>query len=326
MVSYDYSKFINHPFIQQHKDKPKWTVSTMNGTKMPCDMLDLMTRDVIRGADFYDEQSLTTLAKVDNVFFQRTGSPAPNHTFYLEAAMDGFCILDIEPTCPEDLKNQLLQMDYIYGEVSMSGKGYHLVFPLPECYMEYESATQKPALKDGDKNYEILLNHFCTFTGVVIDPPVNPQNSFEDLYRKLAQQAKEIEKQKEIIIHSLEERPDTEHAGEILVLLNNAAKQWKKTPEDFRDTAKGQPDMSRYEWACAAFLRCKLNSILRISDIQREHTYTDEEQAYFLYEILKDKLPHRPKHDTFRGSIGGMKLPWLGYLVKSVIEKIPEDE
>lgn len=315
-----YQLFQQHPFIQSIKDKPKWTIS--NEKKIPLDIQILMTENKIHGANFYDEQSLTTLTEIDN-FFAKQNLLLNNHAFFLDVMTDNFVVLDIEPSCPKNIKEKLLNTAYIYGEISLSGKGYHLVFHTPQCFMEYPNAHSKPALKEENGNYEILLNHFCTFTGMVINPPSNPTYDFNDIYKELASSAKNITKQREVDITVLTEKPDTENADRILELLKHAGMQWTKRPENFKkDKCPSENDPSRYEWAYIAYLKKKLSSILCISAIADEHEYTEEEQAFFLYTTIQELIPHREKHDTYRLTSDGTKLPWLGYLIKDVMEKV----
>lgn len=317
--------FRNHPFIQSIANIPKWTIS--DDKKMPLDMQKLITEDKIQGANFYNEQSLATLDEVDNFFTQLNQIPK-NHTFYLNTVTDEFMILDIEPECPEEIRQKLLNTPFLYGEVSLSGKGIHLVFGQPACFLDYPNAYKKPALKEEHKYYEILLNHFCTFTGKMIPHPKHPTADFNEIYKSLATQARQIEKQKEAQIQSLTDKPNTEQADTILRLLDYAGKHYSKKPSDFvKDKIKCQPDMSRYEWSFIAYLNWKLQSILEVSAIKKEpHTYTDEEKAYFLYEIATRYLKHRPKHDTYRTTGDNVRLPWLGYLVKDVIEKTTKED
>lgn len=316
--------FLNHPFIQSIKHLPKWTIS--DEKKMPLDMQKFMIEDEIKGANFYNEQSLATLDEIE-YFFKQRNQIVQNYAFYLNTITDEFMVLDIEPECPEPIRKKLLNTPFLYGEISLSGKGIHLVFGRPACFMDYPNAYQKPALKEEHKYYEILLNHFCTFTGKMIPTPEHPTEDFNEIYKELATQAKKIEKQKEAKIQSLSEKPNTQQAETVLRLLDYAAKQYKKKPTDFlKDKTKCQPDMSRYEWSFIAYLNWKLATILEVSAVKKEHTYSDEEKAYFLYTTATKWLEHRPKHDTFRNTSDNIRLPWLGYLVKDVIEKTTKED
>lgn len=323
MNAQQYQQFKQHPFIQSITNIPRWTIS--NEKKIPLDMRILITENRIHGANFYDEQSLTTLTEIDD-FFAKANQLVTNHAFFLDVMIDQFVVLDIEPDCPEDIKEKLLNTPYIYGEVSLSGKGYHLVFPTPKCFMDYPNAHAKPALKE-NKYYEILLNHFCTFTGRMIQPPANPTVDFNDIYKSLAENAKMIAKQREVDITTLTEKPDTKMADKVLELLKFAGCQWNKRPSNFKkDKCPSENDPSRYEWAYIAYLKKKLSSILCVSMISEEgHEYTEQEQAYFLYTVIQELIPHREKHDTYRLTSDGTKLPWLGYLIKDVMEKVTDD-
>lgn len=319
MDSEKYKEFRNHPFIKSIENNPKWTISDTK--KMPLDMYILMTEDRIKGANFYDEKSLASLITVDDFFAKQHQIPA-NHAYYLDVMLDGFVVLDIEPTCPQAIKDKLLNTPYIYGEISLSGKGIHLVYPTPACFMDFPNAHQKPSIREEHKYYEILLNHFCTFTGNIIPTPENPTEDFNEIYKALATHVKDISKQREVDVEQLTTKPDTKFADKILELLFKAAEQYNRKPDNFKkDKLPMENDMSRYEWAYISYLNWKLSSILAVSAIENEHIYTDEEQAYFLYTVITEVLPHRAKHDTYRTTSTGHKLPWLGYLVKDVLEK-----
>ena len=315
------TRFQDHPFIQSIAKNPRWTFSLTQDKKMPVDMCYLMETDNIRGANFYEEKSLVSLDTVDN-FFSRHNQQLTNHTYYLDALLDNFVILDIESDCPDDIKQKLLDTNFIYGETSLSGKGYHLIFNLPPCFDQYPASHRKPAIKEEHKYYEILLNHFCTFTGNMIEPPANPSVDFNDIYKALAEHVVVIEKTKQIMLDNLDQMPQTKYAPYILDTLERAADLYRKKPQDYpKENSPGTCDMSRYEWSYIAYLYWKLSSILAVQTVAQEHTYTDEEQAYFLYQVAKEKLPHRPKHDTYRNAHDGTRLPWLAYLVKDILEK-----
>lgn len=317
MDQLQHEQFKNHPFIQSISNIEKWTITDKD--KMPIDMFELRTYGNIKGANFYAYQSLTKRPIVEAVFKASNCLP-PNYAFYLESSIDDFVILDIEPICPEPLKQKLLQLPFIYGEKSLSGKGYHLVFPLPKNYMDFPITHEKPALKENNKYYEILLNHFCTFTGNIISCPTTPQGTIEDIFAQLATKAKLIVKQREVEIQTLTNKPDTEQADYVLQLLSKVGHNYKKKPEDYLDDDTGEPDLSRYEYSFICYLYHRLDEILSVSAIKKEHTYTDEEQAYFLYTVASEVLPFRKKHTETR-TLDNVKLPWLGFVVKSVMQK-----
>ena len=301
-------EFYLHPFIKTIADIKAWTIS--DNEKIPIHMGILKNEARRAGANFYDNNSFMTLYELYNFYLTTMNSYPPNHAFYLDSIIHGFCVLDIEPDCPDDMKSELLKLPYLYGELSMSGKGYHLVFPLPKDILDqYPIVYQKVCLKEEHKYYEILLNHFCTFTGNQIkeaDNQANP-NGFHDLFLKLASEQKEINKA-EVDISQIDS-VDTKMADSILMLLNTATKQYTKTLVDYYN------DESKYEFAFISFLYFKLKMILKVQAIKDEkHEYTDAEKAWFLWQTAKNYLKPRAKHKEFRND-----LPWLLYLSFQVI-------
>lgn len=300
-----FPEFYNNPLIQRIKNIPKWTISDKN--KRPIDMRALKDYGEIRGAEHTDQNSLMTLPELCD--FMPT---ATNHAFYLDALTDGFVVLDVEPKCPEEIKRKMLSLPYLYGEVSMSGKGLHLIFLLPECIKDYPVAQKKVVFREENGYYEILLNHYVTFTRRAISPYFNisdktNENSFINLFRKMASEQIDVHRD-DICIDSME--PDAiPMQGFILDML--AHQHYRKTPGDFSN------DMSKYEYAYIGFLYYNLKMLLKVDVIQKEsHCYTDQEKAWLLYYAAQDKVPYRAKHEERRYG-----LPWLLYLCQEVIAK-----
>lgn len=296
-----FKDFYTNPIIQSIQYKPKWTVSDAN--KMPIDMYGIITEHKIMGALFTDEKSLVPLTTVCKVI-----PDAANNTFYLDSLIDGFVVLDIEPKCPDDLKTELLKLPYLYGEVSMSGKGYHLLFRLPDCISEYPVAQQKIVMKEEHGYYEILMNHYVTFTRNSI--PLNGntnEKDFETLFRQLASVQKETIKNGEFDV-SIEAPNDI--PAEDIIISTLIGKPYNKTPADFNG------DTSRYEYGYIGFLHFNLKRILSIPSLKDRHMYTDNEKAWLIYKSAQEVIPYRSKHDENR-----CQLPWLLYLAKDCIEK-----
>lgn len=301
---HDFPDFYNNPIIQSIKDNPKWTVS--DNTKCPIDMFWLEYRHVIRGAESMSEPSLTTLTKICELL-----PDAANNTYYLDALTDKIVVLDIEPTCPKAIKNKLLKMPYLYAETSMSGKGIHLIFPLPDCIEDYPIAQTKVRMQHENKFYEILLNHYITFTRNALPICTTPSESFEDLFREMAAKQKEtIREDIDVDVMDVENIPKSEKILDLLM-----CQKYKKTVEHFDN------DTSRYEYGHMGFLYYKLKFILNVSSIKEAHDYDDSEKAALLYTAAKDLIPYRDKHDTYREG-----LPWLLYIAREVIAKTKPDE
>lgn len=301
------NKFLNHPFIKSIENTPKWTFSDNN--KRPIDMYLLEYRGKICGASYTDEKSLVTLPRMMSIVPEIN-----NNAFFLDALIDDFVVLDIEPKCPEKIKETLLKLPYIYGEKSMSGKGYHLVFPLPKHIIKkYPNAMQKIVMKENHGYYEILLNHWCTFTrNMLPDAPESSTDNFEEFFEELCREQKEVVKT-QITVKS---KPDLAiekipYYEKIMELLQTSAKNYKKTVSDFYG------DASRYEYAFLGMLHYKLKQILEVSAIKETaFEYNENIKAWLIYLIAKDHLEYRDKHEESRNL-----LPWLLYLASEVIAK-----
>lgn len=292
------SEFTEHPFIKSIAGIPRWTVS--DNTKRPIDIVDLIYNGRISGAIAPDDNCLCDLATLESALPDRA-----NSTFYVCAVECRFMVLDIEAECPDDLKREFLRMPYLYGDTSMSGKGLHLCFPLPENYLDYPGAFSKPALKENNKYYELLLNHYCVFTGNMIRPaPTGNARDFNELFYRMAATAVASEKA-EVDIRN--ERPSSlsECAQDaILSKLIERGRNYRKTPADFGN------DTSRYEY-------CLMGSLYNsVTFITRNVRISDSDKAYFMYVAAQEILPHRAKHDEERDG-----LPWLLYLAKEFISK-----
>lgn len=297
---YEYFKdFYQNPFIQSIKDNKKWTISDKD--KMPIDIYALIYQHQIIGAKYTNEICLTDLDTIC-----KEVPTAANHAYYLDALIDGFVVLDIEPKCPDDLKEKFMNLDYIYGEISMSGNGIHLIFPLPDCISEYPIAQKKIVLKEKHGYYEILLNHYVTFTRNTIKP-ASGSEKFETIFRELAKEQVDYSAEKDVDVSELEPE-NIPFKDDIISLL--VKQNYKKTPDDFEN------DMSVYEFARIGFLHYKLKQILKVSRIKKAHTYTDNEKAWLLFEAASQVIPHRAKHDEKR-----LKLPWLLFVSQQVIAK-----
>lgn len=298
----DFPEFYENEFIRSIKDTEKWTVS--DNEKMPIDMKTWIYEHRICGA--FVGEDYNPFMTLDDLCHHLPN--AKNHAFLLDAISDKFVILDIEPTCPDAIKQELLKTPYIYGEISMSGKGYHLAFPLPDCIKNYPIAQNKIVMKEKHGYYEILMSHYVTFTRNMIPLSENPdENGFIRLFEKMAAEQKESQKTEFDVSeeYPLDKIP---FVNDILDILYK--QKYRKTPEDFDD------DHSKYEYGHIGFLHSKLKLLQNVSYIKEAHTYSDEEKAIILYTVAKEELPYRPKHDEFRDG-----LPWLLYLCREVIAK-----
>lgn len=301
----DYAAFRNNPTIDSLASKSKWTVSTKN--KMPIDMYDLQYKGKISGAQFTNELSLVTLDALHQLL-----PDASNYAFYLDALIDKVVVLDIEPTCPDDTRQMLMAIPCLYCETSMSGKGVHMLLRLPEKILEqYPDARNKTSFQEKHKWFEILINHYVTFTGNQITAIIGEDvdGKFDKVFAELADQQKSTTRA-DIELDRDPDPPETQYSEIILEQLYQATRYYNKTLDDFYG------NHSSYEFSFTAFLNSKLNNLLAIPEIAQEHMYTDAERAWFIYTVLSNKLTPRPKHNEERNH-----MPWLLYLTYEVIAK-----
>lgn len=294
----DFPDFYSNAFIKEISKNKKWTVST--NEKIPIDIQAFKYKQKIMGAQYTNEISLVDLDELCSLL-----PDAANNAYFLDAIEDHYVVLDIEPKCPDNIKQKLLNSSYVYGEVSMSGKGIHLIFPLPDYIDDYPIAKKKIVLKHQKGWYEILLQHYVTFTRNMIKPSTVKNDVFDELFKELA--ASQTETHRDDVEISLEPK-DIPYVDTLTELLTH--NDYKKTLQDFYG------DMSKYEYGCAGFYHFKLRRLLDIPKYKKAHKYTPNEQAWILYKVLLEKLPHRTKHETTRDG-----LPWLLYLSREIIAK-----
>lgn len=300
------NQFLQNPLIKKLADYPNWAISSPN--KVPMDMYNLKN-GIVSGCSPEIPYSMMTLHEI-NEHIQNV----PNLAFYLNNDIHDVVCLDVEKTTSGPLKRKFLSTDYIYGERSLSGKGYHLWYNTPDNFYDFNNASQKIVLREEEGNYELLLNHWVTFTGNTIK--LNTQSStditIETIYESLAKQLeeKQIFKQN----YTLEEIniSNIPYATEILSYLDK--RLFNKTPQDYPDknNITGY-DMSRYEFSymCSRysnikwFIENKLpnNITLSLNDI-----------CTLMYKTAQDTLEYRDKHATLRNN-----QPWLFYTATQAI-------
>ena len=299
----DFPEFYNHPFIQSIAQHELWSIS--DAKKKPIDMWDFVfyNQDLHRapkGAKTHTGDCLMTLSDVC-----RYVPNARNNAYYFDSNKTGCIVLDVEPTCSDELKTAFLNTNYIYGEVSMSGKGFHLIYKTPECLKKYPDAMKKTKMQDSKRQFEFLMEHWITFTRIMI-PPANPgAPGIDDYFEQICALQKYTEKQFNFDVDA--ERPkNIPNLSVIMMVMKNDLK-YKKTIDDFNG------DKSRYEFGYAATLYCRLKRVLGTF---KQHEYTQTEKAWILYDIMTETLEHREKHETMRDG-----KPWLLYLIQNVMAR-----
>lgn len=288
--------FYQNPVVQILADQPRWTVSDSN--KMPIDMRELIDHGRLRGAWDISEECLVTLGELT-----RELPDAANNAFYLRAQSDGVLVLDIEKTCPPDIAAELLGMsESLYGELSMSGRGYHLLLPLPPNFWDYPLATGKKVLKEEHGYYEILLDHWVTFTRAEIpferymDPSgdgVLPEApAWADLYAGLAALAVDTPKAE---LDITADKPEIPMENEIVELVTRLPHK--------RELEKFHGDYSRWEFAILGVLYNRLSAVLVAFRDVVDHPYSESDQAWLLYTAAVQVIPEREKHQEYRNDM-----------------------
>lgn len=310
---------MDNSFIQSIAGIPRWTVSC---EKKPLDIWKLFDFGITVGAGQPDELYLCTLHELVNripPLLDRQSLCAKNAplTYWCAATESSFCVLDIEKECPEDVRNELLRLPYLYGEYSSSGKGIHLVMSLPTYYMDYPIAMQKPALKEPHKWYEILLNHYSIFTGNLLNKPSNPDGDgdWDKVFHELAVTAKSSAYNGfDIDMSSLDAIPPAIKDAIINALIKHG-KTYKKTLADFNN------DCSSYEFGFMGYLYHKLNFITNGTNNMRAVAFDNSAKALLMYTAAIEVLPYRSKHDDLRDG-----LPWLLFEAREAVAKSDEKD
>lgn len=308
-------KFARTDVARQLKNNHRWTISEK---KKPLNIHALLNRMGFYGAETHDQNCLTTM---DGILKHPQLCITSTITYYLDADLDNLVILDIEPDCPETLRNQFLKMPCLYAEWSMSGKGIHMVFEYPYDILEkYEAAKEKIVMKGEHKYYEILMQHYVTFTGNTEGLKFcygKDQQEFRRLFEKLAKKQKPS-KTRDLNLNILEPQQNI-HDEIKLDVLDRILYLLKISVEGFHNTKNKERyeyDESRYEFAFLGHVFYNLEQILKSDTIKKTCTLTEEQKARIVYEMALRQLPFREKHNEIRKG-----LPWLYFETTQVMAK-----
>lgn len=296
----EFPAFYGSQFIKDCGKMKRWSIS--NDKKVPIDMEILETKERMVNLSIYAYPHLKTIDECIAIC-----PVLSNHMFYLQAEVDGYVVLDIEPNCPEELRESFLKMNFLYAETSMSGKGLHLVFKLPACFSEYPNAQTKPAMQEEHKYYEIHLRHNVTFTRNALDvePGTEP---FEPLFRQMCElQKPPIENTCDVS----EERPEMPKALSLFqrLLFSNAANYPKSLKDHENNNSVYDFNMALHYVRKILVLKDQAAVIKKLKSDGED--FTEEQIIWLVYELLQEKLPHREKHDETRGG-----LPYLLHTAK----------
>ncbi|HEU5223101.1 MAG TPA: hypothetical protein VFU07_05395 [Candidatus Lumbricidophila sp.] len=296
-----FSDFYSNPTIESIADSPRWTVSGQldpnhpTKRKAPIDMRELQQNQRLRGAYEKTSNCLMTLDELMQFL-----PNAANHTFALNAHLDRILVLDIEKTCPPEVARELIALPSLYSELSMSGQGYHLVMPMPASFDEFPIAANKVVLKEEHGWYEILIDHWITFTRVPIpaerlNDRMASSRTWDEVYRSLANTATQAHIDAGTRQSVSLEKPDI--PGEYEAIRVMTAKPLPKTLSDFHG------DHSRFEFSALSTLHQRLSPALPFLSAEYDTEYSVSMIAWLIYEAALAVLPHRAKHDEYRNQM-----------------------
>lgn len=327
-----YPQFYRNPHICHHlAAKEKWTVSDKN--KRPIDIRHLFDTGSVRGASFtYPDGSPRPNPLVSLTELVTKLPNAANHAFMLNAYEDGCVIIDIEPDCDPTVRDELLELMpvSVYAEVSMSGKGYHLVMPAPQALLNtYPVAQTKTALKAG-KDYEILINHWVTFTRKAItytghtsyDQAFTRWQQLWDAHASQAQATTTTNTQ--LLIDTdyiLDENADPERYKAEQAIVRIITEEFELTPQT-KALADFDHDHSRFEFSrFMALTRLAYKELFAKQCAEKglphvaSHDIDLVSLTRIVYHAALNILDYRPKHGEVRSG-----LPYLLYVAINAVE------
>lgn len=315
-------EFFENKVIKKLSENSKWTISA---NKMPVNLFRLKIDNMILGANINIPFSTDTLYESTKIIEDKLTMidrepVVANNAYFLDSIIDdNLVVIDIEPECPEELKNRLLKLPYLYGEKSLSGKGIHLIIEQPKNLPK--SLTEKVVIKENNKYFEILQSHWVTFTRNTIDPISNPEteenkNLLYNIYMELMNANKTYQTLKSNNNIQLADIPDiTDILGHDIFakyLTSPDINVFESTPEDYGN------DLSKYEFNVMLFKYKKLKSLMNTDLIKKlNHEYSNEEIMSIMRFIAISVLEPREKH--YKRITGNYD--YINYISKRILEQ-----
>jgi len=184
-----FPEFYRNDAIKALGQQRLWTISDPNkrpvdlqnamrinsSPHLPCPRCGASSCSILHGAQLREAQS--QLLTLDELTSMAPG--AANAAMHFDWSLDRSVVLDIEPSCPPEVADQLLRLvtgskaqpepAALYSEVSMSGRGFHVVLPLPTAFAS-SGAESRAVMRHPEGWFEVLLYHWITFSRAPIDP------------------------------------------------------------------------------------------------------------------------------------------------------------
>lgn len=312
-------EFTKNKVISKIAKEERWTVSTKD--KMPIDAKHLLEKKRIRPASFEEGNPLVTLHELN----EDPNLNWTNRAYRLNAANNNVIMIDVEPIASESAKQFFRSFPCHYMEVSMSGKGLHLLIEVPKDLIDEENEyifKRLVVLKKKEKDIEILLNnHYVTFTRNTI-PHIKANFENNELHKKILKNFLDS-----LVAYDLKNKKEREKANKLqskiitgdiadialanAMIYSLAEVPFEKTPEDYDN------DLSRYDIATASFYSGRIFEVLK--RLNKKMTISDI--IYMVYKLTKKFLPHRDKYNTKRKN-----MPYLYYITKEAVSYIIDEE
>lgn len=320
--------FVENPLIQELSSLPQWTISTKD--KRPLNARLAIDTNFKDFKLFKEADDLVTLDELNQ--YKRFDNS--NRAFYFtdNQYMDmPYICIDIEPTGREELVQKAMKLPFEYGEISKSG-GLHLLIRVPRHCITRKTEylfEDISVLKHPSGEIEVIFDrHFVTFTKKVIEGP-NVDLSTPDTPDSLAlthflegltvidEKARHFRQVAKDVGRS--ERPanlDIDNVSQEAKNLATFVSPYKMDElkklrvTDFMQTEK--PDYSRYEYTL--FRKFSLSVLAQVTKnkknrpvrqlIGKEAVEINEwDLALGSYDVLKDIIPFRPKHNEQRNGL-----------------------
>lgn len=316
------------PLIKSLAKNKAWTVSTSK--KMPINFNEYMTSGRIKGASKKNDP----FVKLEDIInFEPLGRQT-NLTVKLNASENSIILLDIEPHAPVETKKELLEnFPYEYGEFSRNG-GIHLLTYVPDELITSENAYlfEETKIQHESTDWEVMFNHYITFTRYQFKPHRNGDMKIEENMRKMTDFLSEIvemdkdkrearlEARLKIKQFNLEDKSEGYDFIKSYVDEDVLKRKLDATDESrFYYENKSGVDMSRYEASIISQINSYLINVRNVVETQsalfssKNIEVTDSDLVMLAYDLVKDYLEPREKHDTLR--IG---IPYLLYQTRNL--------
>jgi hypothetical protein len=304
---------LDHSALKPLADLPRWTFS--DSSKRPIDMVALRDRDQVFGAKFRDARCLVPARQVWSILSARGAVELPNLAFFLDAQRDRLAVVDIEPDCASEARLRLERLPALYREVSMSGRGLHLLMPLPST-VGLETFN-RVKLKSPTDRWEVLLHQFCTFTGRQAEAehtgPTDGdwQQTWSGLEDSLRQSSSRLDGGKAAHVEGYGPTTVSELDLANLGALLKANTRLKHIAA--RDVAEWGGDHSKKEFA---FINAALDfldqHIERRRQFRSDSAIEVEDRIALVERAFIRHIPHRAKHNEMRadGSFIQRRVRW----------------